>query len=143
MTRRNKEAGGNGGRVATLTSPARFRQLRLPAPPQRQLLHHHGTLRRVRSPAARRPRWHLLTSLGHCLHDPSPLVFERLDQCAELLGVDLATIYELAANVEPYLHADATKAWGLMQLERQLRPEAFHQRRGGYIDRRRTPAVDS
>jgi hypothetical protein len=66
-----------------------------------------------------------------------------LERCAELPGVDLATIYELAANVEPYLRADGTKAWSLMQLERQLRPEAFHQRRGGYIDRRRTPAVDS
>jgi hypothetical protein len=52
-------------------------------------------------------------------------------------------VNELAANVEPYLHADGTKAWSLMQLERQLRPEVFHQRRGGYIDRRRTPAVGS
>ena len=62
-----------------------------------------------------------------------------LDRCAELLGVDLATIRELATNVEPYLRADGIPVWSLTQLERQLRPEAFHQRRGGYIDRRRTP----
>jgi hypothetical protein len=62
-----------------------------------------------------------------------------LDQCAELLGVDLATVCEVAANVEPYVRADGTKIWSLMQLERQLRPEAFGRRRGGYIDRRRTP----
>jgi hypothetical protein len=66
-----------------------------------------------------------------------------LDQCAELLGVELATIREVAANVEPYLRADGTKVWSLMQLERQLRPEAFGRRRGGYLDRRRTPAADA
>ena len=51
-----------------------------------------------------------------------------LDQCAELLGIDLATIRELAANVEPSLRADGTKVWSLMQLERQLRPEALGPR---------------
>jgi hypothetical protein len=66
-----------------------------------------------------------------------------LDQCAELLGVELATIREVAANVEPYLRADGTKVWSLMQLERQLRPGAFGRRRGGYLDRRRTPAADA
>jgi hypothetical protein len=30
-----------------------------------------------------------------------------------------------------------------MQLERQLRPEAYGRRRGGYLDRRRTPATDA
>jgi hypothetical protein len=35
------------------------------------------------------------------------------------------------------LTADATAP--LMQLERRLRPEAYGHRRGGYIDRRRTP----
>jgi hypothetical protein len=30
-----------------------------------------------------------------------------------------------------------------MLLERQLRPEAFGRRRGGYLDRRRTPAADA
>jgi hypothetical protein len=29
------------------------------------------------------------------------------------------------------------RIWSLMQLERQLRPEAFGRRRGGYLDRRR------
>jgi hypothetical protein len=66
-----------------------------------------------------------------------------LEQCAELLGVDLATVYELAANVEPYVRADGTRIWSLMQFERQLRPEAFGRRRGGYIDRRRSSAADT
>jgi hypothetical protein len=61
-----------------------------------------------------------------------------LERCAELLGVDLATIHQAAANVEPYLRADGTRIWSLMQLERQLRPEAYGRRRGGYLDRRRT-----
>jgi hypothetical protein len=58
--------------------------------------------------------------------------------CAELLGVDLATTCAAAANVEPYLSADGTRIWSLMQLERQLRPGAYGRRRGGYLDRRRT-----
>ncbi len=32
-----------------------------------------------------------------------------LDRCAELLGVDLATIHRIAASVEPYIHADGTR----------------------------------
>jgi hypothetical protein len=66
-----------------------------------------------------------------------------LQQCAELLGIDLATVRELAANVQPYLRADGIWIWSLMQLERQLRPEAYRRRRGGYLDRRRTPATDA
>jgi hypothetical protein len=66
-----------------------------------------------------------------------------LERCAELLGVDLATVCELAAKVEPYLHADGTRIWSLMQLERQLRPKAYGRRRGGYLDRRRIPAADA
>jgi hypothetical protein len=66
-----------------------------------------------------------------------------LDRCAELLGVDLATVHELATTVEPYIRVDGTKVWSLMQLERQLRPEAYHQRRGGYLDRRQTLADDT
>jgi hypothetical protein len=65
-----------------------------------------------------------------------------LERCAELLGVDLATIREAAGNVEPYIRADGARISSLMLLERQLRPEAFGRRRGGYIDRRRTRAVD-
>jgi hypothetical protein len=61
-----------------------------------------------------------------------------LERCAKLLGVDLATIQRAAANVEPYIRADGTRIWSLMQLERQLRPEAYCRRRGGYLDRRRT-----
>jgi hypothetical protein len=30
----------------------------------------------------------------------------------------------------------------LMQLERQLRPEAYGRRRGGYLDRRRSQSTD-
>jgi hypothetical protein len=76
-------------------------------------------------------------------HDPDvgrPIA-APLERCAELLGVDLATVLELAANVEPYLRADGTKVWSLMQLERQLRPEAFGRRLGGYLDRRWAPAT--
>ena len=60
-----------------------------------------------------------------------------LERCAELLGVDSATLQEVAANVEPYICADGTRIWSLMQLERQLMPEAYRRRRGGYLDRRR------
>jgi hypothetical protein len=72
-------------------------------------------------------------------HDPDEgrPIAAPLERCAELLGVDLATIYEAAANLEPYLRADGTRMWSLMQLERQLRPEAYGRRRGGYLDRRR------
>ena len=78
-------------------------------------------------------------------HDPDlgrPIA-APLEQCAELLGVDLATIREAAANVEPYVRVDGTKVWSLMQLERQLRPEAYRRRRGGFVDRRRTLATDA
>ena len=59
-----------------------------------------------------------------------------LERCAELFGVELATTRELAAGVEPYIRADGTRIWSLMLLERQLRPEAYGRRRGGYLDRR-------
>ena len=73
-------------------------------------------------------------------HDPAldrPIA-APLRRCAELLGVDLATVREAAANVEPYICADGTRIWSLMQLERQLRPEVYARRRGGFLDRRRT-----
>jgi hypothetical protein len=41
-------------------------------------------------------------------HDPDlgrPIA-APLEQCAELLGVDLATVRELAAGIEPYVRAD-------------------------------------
>ena len=79
--------------------------------------------------------WHDL-DVGQPIAAPLP-------QCAELLGVDLATVRKLATNVEPYLRADGTRIWSLMQLERQLRPEAYQRRRGGYLDRRRIPAADA
>jgi hypothetical protein len=43
-------------------------------------------------------------------------------RCAELLGVDLATIGQAATHVQPYVRIDGTKVWSLMQLERQLHP---------------------
>jgi len=73
-------------------------------------------------------------------HDPDlgrPIA-APLQRCAELLGVDLATIQEAAANVEPYICADGTRIWSLTQLERHLRPEVYGRRRGGFLDRRRT-----
>ena len=45
-------------------------------------------------------------------------------------------VRELAAKVEPYLRADGTRIWSLTQLERQLRPEVYGRRRGGYLDRK-------
>jgi len=63
------------------------------------------------------------------------------ERCAELLGVDLDTVRELAVKVEPYVRADGTRIWSLTQLERQLGPEAYGRRRGGYVDRRRTLTV--
>jgi hypothetical protein len=75
-------------------------------------------------------------------HDPDvgrPIA-APLERCAELLGVDLATIQEAAANVEPYICADGTRVWSLMQLERQLRPDAYGRVRGGYVARRRPRA---
>jgi hypothetical protein len=75
-------------------------------------------------------------------HDPDvgrPIA-APLERRAELLGVDLATVRKLAAKVEPYIRADGTRIWSVMQLERQLRPEAYRRRRGGYLDRRRIPA---
>jgi hypothetical protein len=78
-------------------------------------------------------------------HDPDPgrPIAAPLDQCAELLGVDLATVRELAASVEPYIRVDGMKVWSLMQLDRQLRPQAYRRRRGGYLDRRRTSTADA
>ena len=63
-----------------------------------------------------------------------------LEQCAQLLGVDLATLRTVAADVEPYLRVDGTKVWSLMQLERRLRPQTYGRIRGGYLSRRRVPA---
>jgi hypothetical protein len=81
-----------------------------------------------------------IACLGGTWHDPDlgrPIA-APLQRCARLLSVDLATICEAAANVEPYICADGTRIWSLMQLERQLRPEVYGRRRGGFLDRRRT-----
>ena len=65
-------------------------------------------------------------------HDPDlgrPIA-APLERCAEVLGVDLATVHEAAAKIEPYIRADGTRIWSLMQLERLLRPEVYDRRRG-------------
>jgi hypothetical protein len=66
-----------------------------------------------------------------------------LEQCAQLLGVDLASLRTVAADVEPYLRIDGTKVWSLMQLERRLRPETYGRVRGGYLSRRRAQPTDT
>jgi hypothetical protein len=70
-------------------------------------------------------------------HDPtlSRPIAAPLERCAELLGVDLDAIQEVAAHLEPYLRVDGTKVWSLMPLEGHLRPDAYGQVRGGYIAR--------
>jgi hypothetical protein len=78
-------------------------------------------------------------------HDPT---FARpiaapLERCAELLGVDLTTVHEVATHVEPYVRVDGTKVWSLMQLERHLRPDAYGRVRGGYLARRRPRATSA
>jgi len=50
-----------------------------------------------------------------------------LERCAELLGVDLATARELAAGVEPYIRADGTRIWSLINI-------------AAFLPRRRWPA---
>ena len=54
------------------------------------------------------------------VHDPPPSrpVAASLERCAELLGIDLATVHRAAAQMEPYVRVDGTKVWSLMQLER-------------------------
>jgi hypothetical protein len=45
-------------------------------------------------------------------HDPDlgrPIA-APLERCAEMLGVDLAVVRELAADVEPYIRADGTRS---------------------------------
>ena len=78
-------------------------------------------------------------------HDPTLTrpIAASLECCAELLGVDLDAVQEVAAFLEPYLRVDGTKVWRLMQLERQLRPDAYRRVRGGSIARRRPRASGS
>jgi hypothetical protein len=65
-----------------------------------------------------------------------------LDQCAELLGVDLATIREVAASVEHYIRVDGTKVWSLMRLSSIYAPRRSAGA-GRLHDRRRTPTADT
>jgi hypothetical protein len=79
------------------------------------------------------------------VHDPPPSrpIAATLERCAELLDADPAAIRQAAAHVQPYVRVDGTKVWSLMQLERQLRPQAYGRVRGGYIARRRVRATDT
>jgi len=54
-----------------------------------------------------------------------------LDKCARLLGVPLEQLKPVAAQVEPYQHADGHPVWSLFLLERQLHPERSGRRRRG------------
>ena len=63
--------------------------------------------------------------------DPRRPIAAPLQRCAQLLGVDLVTICAAAANVEPYVCANGTRIWSLMQLERQLRPEVYGRQQAG------------
>jgi hypothetical protein len=45
-----------------------------------------------------------------------------LERCAELLGVDLATTHDAAANVEPYICADGTRLRATPRMAVQARP---------------------
>jgi hypothetical protein len=76
-------------------------------------------------------------------HDPTLTrqVAAPLERCAELLGVDLDATQEAAADVEPRLRVDGAKVWSLMQLERQLRPDACGRVPGGYLAPRRPQAA--
>jgi len=78
-------------------------------------------------------------------HDPALTwpIAAPLERCAELLGVELPTVHEVAADVEPYVRVDGTKVWSLMQLERHLRPDAYSRVRGGYLTRRRPRATNA
>jgi hypothetical protein len=81
------------------------------------------------------------TREGTTFHPSRPLA-APLDRCAELLGVDPATARKVTADGEPYVRADGTKVWSLLQLGRQLHPEAFVRRwAGGYLTRRRAHAA--
>jgi hypothetical protein len=66
-----------------------------------------------------------------------------LERCAEFLGVDVATVRDAAAHVEPSVRVDATTVWSLMQRERRLRPDAYGRVRSGYIARQRPQATDA
>jgi hypothetical protein len=48
------------------------------------------------------------------------LIAALLERCAEFLGMDVSTVREAAAHVEPYVRVDGTKVWSLMQLENLL-----------------------
>jgi single-strand DNA-binding protein len=122
---------GMGGSIAPTDSIP-------PTPAEERLLSRYARLRMGSRTGVRYPG-----SVG-TWHDPGlgrPIA-APLERCAELLGVDLASLRQAAAKVEPYLRADGTRIWSLTQLERQLRPEAYRRRRGGYLDRRRIPATD-
>ena len=48
------------------------------------------------------------------------LIAALLERCAEFLDINVSTVREAAAHVEPYVRVDGTKVWSLMQLENLL-----------------------
>jgi hypothetical protein len=52
-----------------------------------------------------------------------------LDQCAELLGVDLATLRELAAGIEPYVRAEGATIFVRVRVEQPTPPLPLSARR--------------
>jgi hypothetical protein len=60
---------------------------------------------------------------------PDRPVAAPLDECADLLGIPVDQLAPIAAQVEPYEHADGHPVWSLFLLERQLHPERFGRRR--------------
>jgi hypothetical protein len=78
-------------------------------------------------------------------HDPDlgrPIA-APLERCAELLGVDLATVCELAANIEPYVRADGGKCGASCGLSGSSAPRRMAGAGGGYVDRRQIPAAEA
>jgi hypothetical protein len=121
---------------AVLYCPPRVRSVAAPARPTHAV---SGPVDYAAFPIHPRTCVRYSGSVGNW-HDPDlgrPIA-APLERCAELLGVNLTTVREAAAKVEPYTRADGTRIWSLMRLERQLRPQAYGRRRGGYLDRRRT-----
>lgn len=60
-----------------------------------------------------------------------------LEDCAELLGVPLEQLRQVAAQVKPYRHAAGHNVWSLYLLDRAMHPERYGRSTGGAPTRRR------
>jgi len=63
------------------------------------------------------------------LGSPGRPIAAPLDQCAELLGVDLATVRELAAGIEPYVRAEGATIFVRVRVEQPTPPLPLSARR--------------